>query len=91
MPPDDREVRYTIGDEIRRFHDERRSKVLVLQRMDYDDGRVELRLGYYIIGKKPKMKGRWVWGQFAAMLPAAIFRELYQEAEAKGWFNHPDA
>jgi hypothetical protein len=23
------------------------------------------RFGYYIIGKKPKMKGKWVWGQAA--------------------------
>jgi hypothetical protein len=42
----------------------------------FEDKRIEVRLGYYIIGKKPKMRGRWVWDQFAALLPLRDFRAL---------------
>jgi hypothetical protein len=46
---------------------------------------VEVRLGYYIIGKLPKMHGKWVWGQFATFLPLGDFRKLIGLAEKKGW------
>jgi hypothetical protein len=61
-------------------------KILCLQRIEFqEDGRIEVRLGYYIIGKKPKMRGRWVWGQFAALMPLRDFEALIRQAERKGW------
>jgi len=42
-----------------------------------------VRLGYYIIGKKPKMKGPWVWGQYATLMPMRDFRDLIRMAEEK--------
>jgi hypothetical protein len=87
MPPDGAELCYLITDEVRCFQDRTRSKVIVLPRIDFDDGRVEVRLGYYIIGKKPKMRGRWVWGQYATILPAACLAEVFREAERRGWFT----
>ena len=57
-----------------------------MQRIEFqEDGRIQLRLGYYIIGKKPKVLGRWVWGQYAALLPLGDFGRLVQQAEKKGW------
>ena len=57
---------FTILDEIKFFQSTNPFKAIYLQRFRFEeDGRIELRLGYYIIGKKPKMDGKWVWGQFA--------------------------
>jgi len=40
----------------------------------------EIRIGYYIIGKKPSVAGKWVWGQFAPMIPqkdvSGIFKRI---------------
>jgi hypothetical protein len=51
----------------------------------FEDKRIEVRLGYYIIGKKPKLRGRWGLGQFAALLPLRDFRALIRAAEKKRW------
>jgi hypothetical protein len=48
---------YTITDEIRRTETGMREKILCLQRIEYDeDQRVQILLGYYIMGKKPSSK-----------------------------------
>lgn len=86
---------FTILDEIRIFQSTHPQKAIYLQRIRFDDERIEFRLGYYVIGKKPKMAGKWVWGQFATMLPAEDFMRLVQQAQEKdgssnehvyGWF-----
>jgi hypothetical protein len=87
MPPDGRVVKYVVKDEVRAFQDSSKSKVLLLQLMLFEDGQQEVRIGYYIIGKLPKMKDKWVWGQFAAFMPLRIFQRLIQQATKKGWFN----
>ena len=51
--------------------------------------RIEVRLGYYVIGEKPRMKGKWVWGQYAAMMPIEDFKFLVDEALRRGWFGMP--
>jgi hypothetical protein len=63
-PPDGERKRFTITDEIRRRQSDNPNKVIVLQRVEFEDGRKQVRIGYYVIGKKPKMKGKWVWGQY---------------------------
>ncbi len=45
----------------------------------------KFRLCYYIIGKKPGMKGKWVFGQFATMLPPEDFKWIVDEAKRQGW------
>jgi hypothetical protein len=73
--------------EIRRFQSNLPSKILCLERIIFEEeNRIELRLGYYIIGKKPRMKGKWVWGQYAAMIPVEDFKNLFEEAKTEGWF-----
>lgn len=91
VPPDGHVLRYTIKDEIRRPQTEMPQKILCLQLIEFEEDkagrkRTEVRVGYYIIGKKPRMLGRWVWGQYAAMMPLKDFKALIRQAEKKGWF-----
>jgi hypothetical protein len=87
--PDGSRFHFTIADEIRVPHSGRsNNKLIYLQRLRFDkDGRVELRLGYYVIGKKKRMRGRWLWGQFATMLPVADFKGIIRRAKEKGWLD----
>lgn len=64
-------------------------KIIVLQKLKFDDGRHELRLGYYIIGRRDGMKGKWTWGQFAILLPMADFIAISEEARNKPGFLEP--
>ena len=86
MPPNGDVIGYEVIDEVRSFQDSGRSKVILMQRMKLDSGREEIRVGYYIIGKLPKMKGKWVWGQYAAFIPLPVFSRLILKAVKRGWF-----
>jgi hypothetical protein len=86
IPPDGKKRRFIVNDEVRLFQNDNRNKIIILQRIQFDNGREEVRLGYYIIGKKPGMKGRWTWGQYATMMPLRDFQELISQAKEKGWW-----
>jgi len=83
--PDGKRVHFTITDETYVKQSDSCKKLIYLQKIAFDDGRVELRLGYYIIGKRPRMRGRWTWGQFATMLPAKDFKRIVGCAKRLGW------
>ena len=51
--------------------------------MRFDDGRVEVRLGFYIFNKE---KQRWFWGRNATFAPPEDFKAIVDEATNKGWF-----
>jgi hypothetical protein len=87
MPPDGRHVRYRVVDEVRAYQDGEKNKVVLMQLMRLEDRRYEIRVGYYIVGKLPKMRGKWVWGQFAAFIPPGIFKRLVASASKRGWFE----
>jgi hypothetical protein len=87
MPPSGEIIKFTIVDEIRRPQTGVPSKIICLEKVLFDDGREEVRLGYYIIGKLPRMKGKWVWGQFATLLPLRDFRYLIRRARISGWID----
>lgn len=87
VPPNGELLRFTVIDEITRFQSDLESKVICLQRLRFDDGREEVRLGYYVIGKLPRMRGRWVWGQFATLVPLEDFASLVHEARRRRWFS----
>ena len=89
VPPNGERLGFTITDEIRRVQSDLPSKIIVLERVLFDNGHIELRLGYYIIGKKPKMYGKWVWGQYATFLPLCDFAAIVREAQRLGWFQKP--
>jgi hypothetical protein len=77
---------FTIDDEMYFKQLNLPGKLLYLQRLKFEkDGRLEPRLGYYIIGKKPAMRGRWVQGEFATMMPVVDFRRIMNLAKQKRW------
>jgi hypothetical protein len=77
---------FIVLDEISILQSTNKKKAIYLQRIQFkDDGRIEIRLGYYIIGKNPKVLGKWVWGQFATMMPVEDFYKVYELAREKGW------
>ena len=77
---------FTILDELRRRQSTAAHKTIVLQKIRHEtDGRIEFRLGYYMIGVKPRMAGRWTWGQHATLIPAKDFRALIRQAHQRKW------
>ncbi len=84
--PDGTILKYTIVDEIVMPQSDAPQKLIYLQKIVFDNiKRVELRLCYYIIGKLPKMKGKWVFGQYATFLPEKDFKIIVNKARKKGW------
>ena len=78
---------FRVIDEVVQVLSDYPDKAIYLQKLEFEeDGSIELRLGYYIIGKKPRMLGKWVWGQYAALMPVSDFEQIIEKAKAKGWF-----
>ena len=77
---------FLIEDEIMLPQSGLPNKLLCFQRIRFENGENFFRLGYYIIGKKPSRAGKWVWGQYATMLPSADLKELIRLAEGRQWF-----
>ena len=83
--PEGGHFRFTIVDEFHIKQTKLPTKLIYLQKIKFDsDGRIEYRLGYYVIGKRPVMRGRWVWGQFATMIPLRDFRRIVRKAKSRG-------
>lgn len=51
---------------------------------DWQKGEIEYRIGYYIVGKIGRAKGRWIWGQFSPLIPKADFNKLINKAKKEG-------
>ena len=47
-------------------------------------GEIQYRIGYYIVGRIGRAKGRWVWGQFCPLIPQADFFKLIDKARKEG-------
>lgn len=92
IPAIDGQIRhFKIEDEIIRPQGNSDRKIIVLQKMRFiEEDRVEFRFGYYMIGLKPKAKGRWVWGQFCLLIPQEDLIALLEEAKRREWFQQPD-
>jgi hypothetical protein len=61
--------------------------VLDLLQLSWDKEKArkkELRLGYYILGKRKKVFNKWVWGQYAPLIPLRDLRILLHKAKNKG-------
>lgn len=80
-------IHFVITDEIRRIASDSPNGAFYLQKIEYEENKkIEIRFGYYVIGKKESVKGKWVWGQYAPMLPIDDFKWLIEEAKKKGWY-----
>lgn len=42
---------------------------------------IEYRIGYYIVGRIGRAKGRWVWGQFCPLVPQEDLKKLLEKAK----------
>lgn len=78
-------VEYEVTDEIVDIVGPQKRKKLVLQKICFKDGREQVRLGYYVLGQKGDMDGRWVWGRNAPFLDFTEFQNIIQQAQSKGW------
>jgi hypothetical protein len=56
-------------------------KAFAIHKLKYDDGSVEFRIGYYMIGRNPKMRGKWAWGQYAPMMTEQEMEEIFDRAQ----------
>lgn len=84
---DGRQVQYTVLDEIvRRQKRARNPKLIYFQRLKFaEDGRTEYRFTYYMLGRKPGARGRWVFGQYSLFIPPRDLSALLRRARRKGW------
>jgi hypothetical protein len=82
---------FTVLDEVTQVHATDPDKATYLQKLHLEfDGRVQLRFGYYIKGKRPEANGLWGWGRYATMMTAQDLQALVRKATAKGWFEDSD-
>jgi hypothetical protein len=85
---DGRERHFIIEDEIIHPQSNSNRKIIVLQKMRFvEEDRIEFRFGYYMIGLKPKVRGRWVWGQFCLLIPQEDLLAVLDEAKRRKWFR----
>jgi hypothetical protein len=59
-------------------------KAFLLEEILFENGTEESRFGYYIIGKKGRMRGKWAWGQFCPFIPREDFQKIIGLARDKG-------
>ena len=89
IEPDGEVIKFNVGEYILLSQCTNPNKVFILQEIFFDketskDYHGEVRLAYWIIGKKPKVKGKWVWGQFATFIPKQDLIKLTDKAKQRG-------
>lgn len=77
-------VKFEVGKYVTLKQSDYPEKIFVLQEIIFTSGKKEIRIAYYIIGKKPRMKGKWVWGQFCPLLPKRDLVQLLKKAKKEG-------
>lgn len=76
---------YTVTDEKVFIAKSNPSKAFCLHKIQHEDGREEFRIGYYMVAHKPRMKGKWAWGQFAPMMTRDEMVEIFSAVKAMDW------
>lgn len=74
-------IPFKIEKEIRLRQTNKPDKIFVLQELTFSNRNKEIRVGYYIVGKKGKMKNKWAWGQFCPFFPRKDLEELIKKAQ----------
>ncbi len=84
---DGRPMRMTIEDEICvRQKSAPIGKLIYIQKMRFDeDGRIEYRFAYYRIGFRKGARDRWVFAQYAPLIPPKDLRRLIKKAQKRKW------
>jgi len=66
-------------------------KAFRLQQLRFDDGagfetgHTEYRICYYMIAHRPRMKGKWAFGQFAPLMTPEELSLIVSKLRNKGW------
>ena len=76
---------YTVVDEEVFLAKATPGKAFCIHKIRREDGREGFRIGYYMIAHKPRMKGKWAWGQFAPMMSKEEMIEIFDKIKNKGW------
>lgn len=76
---------YKVEDEIVFQSAGNKDKAFCLQKLRFDDGHLEYRICYYMIAQKPRMRGKWAYGQFAPMMTGAELSLVFKKMRMKGW------
>ena len=50
----------------------------------WQEGEIEYRFGYFIVGQIGRAKDRWIWGQFCPIIPQEDLDSLLKKAKAEG-------
>lgn len=79
-------VSFTVIDEITHKESGNPEKAFYLQKLKWDNGKIGLRLCYFMIGKKPRMRGKWAYAQSAPMISPADLRSLLVRAKKQKFF-----
>jgi hypothetical protein len=56
-----------------------------------EEGDIEYRFGYYIVGRIGRAAHRWTWGQYSPLIPHKDLDVLLAKARAEGTFLPMDA
>lgn len=81
-------VYFTIKRELKHKQHNEPKKCFYIQELKFEnDWGIGIRIGYYIIGKKGKTKGKWVWGQYCPMFPKNDLREIINELEKEKYLK----
>jgi len=77
---------YTVVDEDVFAAPSNPEKAFCLQKLHFGNGLIRFRICYYMIAHKPRMKGKWAFGQFAPIMTGEEeLRLIFERAKQKGW------
>jgi hypothetical protein len=76
---------YTVVDEDVFIAASNPNKAFAIHNLKFTDGREEFRIGYYMIARRPRAKGKWAWGQYAPMMTKEDMALIFGRVKAKGW------
>jgi hypothetical protein len=80
---------FTIADEIVFKQSSYLDKCFSVQLLKFDNKDTkhpdEIRIGYYIKGKKAARKSKWIWGRFCPFFPPEDLRYLVAELKKRRW------
>jgi len=82
---DGKQTSYEVVDEELFLAPSNNRKAFCLHKLRFGDGREVFRIAYYMIAEKPRMRGKWAYGQFAPMMTEEEMRMIFEKVRAKGW------
>jgi hypothetical protein len=78
-------IEYTVVEEDVFQAPSNEKKAFCLHKIRHISGKEEFRIGYYMIAHKPRVKGKWAWGQYAPIMSAQEMKMIFEKVKAKGW------